>query len=83
MMIIGSVLRATHSPYISTFQDGWRGVVTLVPSVRIILFGSTIKSGMVAPIIVRMRKAICEQPGGLQSVFPSELPKTYVGSVSD
>lgn len=39
----------------SVFHDGCLGVVTLVPSVRIILDGSAIKSGMRTPMPVRTR----------------------------
>lgn len=56
--IMGSVRRATQRPNISVFHDGCRAVVTFVPSVRIILFGSTIKKGIVTPIRVRTRKPI-------------------------
>lgn len=59
-MMRGSSLTATQSPYISTFQEGWREVATLVPSVRIMFLGLTMIIGIVAPNSVRIKKAIWE-----------------------
>lgn len=49
---------ATARPINSDFQDGWRGVTTLVPSVLIIFLGSAIKRGIVTPIHVSTKKPI-------------------------
>jgi len=55
---MGSVLRASQREYSSVFQLGCRGVITLVPSERIILFGSVMRMGMNTPTAVRARNAI-------------------------
>lgn len=56
--IHGSSLRATKRLMNSVFQEGWRVRTTLVPSVRIILYGSTMKIGRTTPIRVRIKKPI-------------------------
>jgi hypothetical protein len=61
---VGSVKIATHKPWNSDFHDGWRGITTLVPSVRITLLGSAINMGIVTPTRVRTRIPTCKFMSG-------------------
>ena len=79
--IHGSSLRATKRLMNSVFQEGWRIRTTRVPSVRTILYGSTMKMGRTTPIRVRIKNPIYEIAVKLV-VLVSGGMHTYVGSVS-
>jgi hypothetical protein len=55
-IIQGSVFRAMNRLLNSVFQDAWRTRFTRVPSVRIILSGSTMNNGINTPMRVRIKK---------------------------
>lgn len=57
--IQGSVLSATKRLINSVFHEGWRIGATLVPSVRIILYGSARNRGKTTPVNERTRNTIC------------------------
>lgn len=76
--IHGSSLRATKRLMNSVFQDGWLVRTTLVPSARIILYGSAMKTARTIPVKVRIKKAIYKMVRQVEFSFVDIVILTYV-----